>query len=121
MFGKRKQTHSEMTEELRELEYSLENQATEDYSEKKEELKNCSKCNIPPKHSYDSFGMPMHKLQCPKCSAGVEVAKSWDHVKEEWNLLQSKGNSQFKITSAGECGHYDMSYQEKLTIIRKNI
>lgn len=89
MFGKKKrQTHKEMIAGLKELECNLEIKAASDYQENKGDVKNCVKCNIPPEHGYDSFGMPMHQLQCPMCHNFVTYAKSFEGVKEKWNMLQ---------------------------------
>ena len=91
MFGKKKQqTHGEMVLELRELEHNLEIKASSDYQENKKDLKNCARCDVPPEHSYDSFGMPMHRLECSVCHSYIEFPKSFEGAKDKWNNLQEK-------------------------------
>lgn len=92
MFGRKKrekqQTHAEMIAELKELECNLEVKAAADYQENKNDLMNCIKCNVPPEHEYDSFGMPMHELKCPVCGVFVTFPKSFEEAKNKWNALQ---------------------------------
>jgi hypothetical protein len=73
---------------LQELECDLEMKAFSDYQANKEAIKNCARCNVPPRHSYDSFGMPMHRLECPICHSHLEYAKKFEGVKNYWNALQ---------------------------------
>ncbi len=99
---------------------NIEEQAEMEFDNCKSELENCNKCKIQPAHNYDAFGMPIHKLQCPKCRQGVEVAKSWEKVQTQWNVLQIKGVSEFIIGAftGGELGDYETSYAEKVYLIR---
>lgn len=72
------------------LEMKLEKKAAREYQENRDKLLDCAKCHAKPEHSYDSFGMPFHRLECPKCHSYVEYPKKWNGVQEEWNNLQEE-------------------------------
>ena len=73
-----------------ELNAQLELNANDNYNNGRNELLECKECKINPDHEYDSFGMPMHKLECPKCGKSVQYPKEWEGVKNLWNKLQLK-------------------------------
>ena len=72
------------------LELELEQKAVSDYKNCTLRILKCKKCKVSPDHSYDSFGMPMHKLGCPECGRFAEWPKEFIGVVKAWNAKNRK-------------------------------
>ena len=107
LFGKAKGiSHEEGMAKLAALNSDLEAKAATDYSENKDKILDCPNCKIQPNHTYDSFGMPMHKLECPNCGLMAEYAKMFKGVVEYWNdnVLFLRKKKAGKIQRCARCG-----------------
>lgn len=85
----RRKKYQKALQELFDLNTQLEGQAVIDYHKEEQQILPCKKCKIKPIHSYDSFGMPMHKLECPECHMYVEYPKEMRGTITRWNGIQS--------------------------------
>ena len=56
-----------------------------EYTSAKEEIKDCPKCKVQPTHLFDSRGMPMDALKCPKCGKSFSRCKDMRGVISGWN------------------------------------
>jgi len=91
------------TEIIAKLNLELEAKAENEYKDGSSKILNCHKCDLPPRHTYDSFGMPMHYLECPLCGIKASFAKRFQGVVDEWN---SKQNGTYGKIECFNCKHY---------------
>jgi len=76
--------------QLAQLNVALEQRAADEYRDGAGTIKKCARCRVAPVHSYDSFGMPFHKLECPKCGSHADYPKEFSGVVKRWNGMQRK-------------------------------
>ena len=74
--------------ELMMLNVKLESDARDEwYAQDQETIQDCPRCYCKPHHSYDSHGIPFHKLKCPHCNHYAEYPRELRGCIETWNSL----------------------------------